>query len=367
MRTILAALLGIHGLIHLIGPVKAFGLAEVPQLTQPISRTAGLVWLVAGALFVASGVSLLVAPRVWWMIAGVAILLSQGAIVASWTDARFGTVLNVVALVGVVLAFLMTGPTSLRAQYDRNVASGLARLGQPAPVTEDDLRPLPPPVQQYLRMSGVVGQPRVQNLYARMHGRIRSGADAPWMPFTAEQHNFFDEPARLFYMDAQRSIMPIQVFHRYVGSGATMRVKVAGAVTVADAAGMEMTQAETVTLFNDMCMLAPATLISPSIAWEVVDARTVRARFTNAGHAIRAELLFDASGALVNFWSDDRRQASADGTTMRAVRWSTPFGAARAFGPLRLSGSGEARWHESGGDYAYIEITLDDVRYNVTR
>jgi hypothetical protein len=23
------------------------------------------------------------------------------------------------------------------------------------------------------------------------------------------------------------------------------------------------------------------------------------------------------------------------------------------------------RWHESGGDYAYIELTLDDVQYNV--
>ena len=47
------------------------------------------------------------------------------------------------------------------------------------------------------RAAGVLGQPRVQNMRAGMRGRIRGGPNAPWMPFTAEQHNFFDEPSRL--------------------------------------------------------------------------------------------------------------------------------------------------------------------------
>ena len=49
-----------------------------------------------------------------------------------------------------------------------------------------------------------------------------------------------------------------------------------------------MTQGETVTMFNDMCVMAPATLIDPAIVWEPVDARTARASFTNAGYRIRA-------------------------------------------------------------------------------
>ena len=69
---------------------------------------------------------------------------------------------------------------------------------------------------------------------------------------------------------------------------ATMRIKAAALVRVVDVSGNEMDQGETVTMFNDMCVMAPATLISPAIAWEPVDARTARASFTNAGHAIRA-------------------------------------------------------------------------------
>jgi hypothetical protein len=35
MRWIFVALMLVHGLIHFMGPAKAFGLAELPQLTQP--------------------------------------------------------------------------------------------------------------------------------------------------------------------------------------------------------------------------------------------------------------------------------------------------------------------------------------------
>ena len=80
-----------------------------------------------------------------------------------------------------------------------------------------------------------------------------------------------------------------------------MRVKAAGLVSVVDVSGNEMDQGETVTMFNDMCVMAPATLIDPSIVWEPVDASTARATFTNAGHAIRAELSFNEAGELTNF------------------------------------------------------------------
>ena len=57
MRWIVGVLLAVHGLFHLMGFVKAFGYAKLPQLTQPISREMGLLWLAAGLLVVASAAS----------------------------------------------------------------------------------------------------------------------------------------------------------------------------------------------------------------------------------------------------------------------------------------------------------------------
>jgi hypothetical protein len=126
-----------------------------------------------------------------------------------------------------------------------------------------------------------------------------------------------------------------------------------------------MDHSETVTMFNDMCVMAPATLMDTAIKWEAFDERRVQASYTNAGHTIRAVLLFDERGELKDFRSDDRYQTSPDGKSVRKVRWSTPLSGYRSFGPSRLASGGEGRWHEPDGDYAYIELTIDDVRYNV--
>ncbi len=48
MRWIVVGVLALHGLIHAMGFAKAFGLAELPQLVQPISRAMGVAWLLAG-------------------------------------------------------------------------------------------------------------------------------------------------------------------------------------------------------------------------------------------------------------------------------------------------------------------------------
>jgi hypothetical protein len=360
-----AVFLALHGLIHVAGFAKAFGYAELPAIRQPISHAMGIVWLAGGVLFMAAGISLLVWPRGWWALGAAAVVLSLAATIAAGADARLGLLANTVAVAGIAIGLMAHGPFSQRAAYEHDVASVVRHdTGTPPRISDADLAHLPALVQRYLRTVGVVGQPRVRNVHVTMHGRIRSAVDAPWMPFTAEQVNTIEPRARLFYMRSTRMGLPFYVYHRYAGAAATMRVKVLGAVTVVDESGETMTQAETVTLLNDLCVFAPAALIDPTIGWEDVDTSSVRATFTNAGHTIRARLVFAASGELIDFWSDDRRQTSGESGVMRPARWRTPLGEYRRFAGARLASAGEGRWHDASGDWAYIELSIDDVRYN---
>lgn len=365
MRWIFAVVVLVHGLIHLMGLAKAFGLAELAQLAQPISRPMGVVWLAAAVLTLATVTALFAWPRGWWMIGAAAIVVSQIAIVASWSDAKVGTVANAILLLGVVYGFLTQGPTSFRAELDREILRGLARPIDAPLVTEADLAPLPDPVQRYLRATGFVGQPRVRNYRVRFGGRIRSAPDAAWMPFEADQQSFVDEPTRLFLMRATMFGLPVHAFHRLVGGSATMRVRAAGAFTMVDASGPEMDRAEAVTLFNDMCILAPGSLIEPTITWEPIDAHSARGRFTNGAITITATLVFDDEGLLSNFVSDDRARSSPDGLTFVPLRFTTPVRDYRRYGPFRLASYGEARWHPPEGEFAYGEFEMIDVAYNV--
>lgn len=91
MKLAFAILLVVHGLIHSMGFLKAFGLARLPQLALPISRPLGVLWLVAGVAALCTAVALYTWPRGWWIVGAGALVVSQVAIVPSWADAKFGT------------------------------------------------------------------------------------------------------------------------------------------------------------------------------------------------------------------------------------------------------------------------------------
>ena len=366
MRIALSLLLLLHGAIHLLGFVKGYGLAAVPQLQQAISTRAGLAWLAAALLLMASGVLVLAGPRIWWMVALPGVLLSQALIAGAWSDAKFGTLANLIVLVPLVVVIADQRPSSLRNRFARDTAALLAAepSTRDAPlVTEADLAAYPPLLQRYFVRAGVVGKPRVRNVRLTFTAQMRNDATSPWMASTATQYEFFDPPARLFFMQASRSGVPFDVFHRYVGNEATFQVRVAGLFPMVDEAGPLMTRSETVTLFNDMCLLAPGSLIGAPATWTAVDDSTLRARYTNAGHTIEAVLTFDANGDIRNFTSNDRGK-EVNGQQL-LTPWDTPVSAWATFHGLRIASEAEARYLENGVMSAYGRFTITTADVNV--
>lgn len=358
-----------HGLIHLLGAVKGFGWAEVPALEQPIGAALGLCWLAAAALMLLTAGLLVARVETWWTVAAAAVLASQAVIITSWSDAKVGTVVNVLLALAAVYGIASYGRASLRATFRRDVKAALeASRPSSGPVTEDDLERLPVPVADYLRRVGAVGQPRVTSFRATIHGRIRAGADQGWMSFTGEQVNTYGaDPTRQFFIDATRSGLPVDVLHVFAAGHASMRVRLCSLLRLVKASGPDLDRAETVTVFNDLCVLAPAALVDAPVAWQTLGSRQARGAFTLGGRTVTAELTFDEDHELVDFVSDDRMAASADGTSFVARRWSTPISSYRDVGPRRIAVIGEAHWHLPAPDaeFSYLDFRVDDLRYNV--
>ncbi len=361
LRWLVVAVLAGHGLIHLLGVAKGFAWADVSQLTKPIGVAGGVLWLLAAALVVTAAVLLAVgAPTWWWALALGAATISQIAIATSWTDARAGTIVNLVLVLSAAYAFAAAGPSSFHAQYQDRAALALADVNpSPGVLDEADLVDLPAPLAAYIRRSGAVGQPRVVSFHADFHGRIRSGPDAAWMPFSGQQVNTYGpRPQRIFLMDATRSGLPVTVLHVFADTTATMRVKLLSLFTMVDASGPEMDRGETVTVFNDLVVMAPGAIADAPVTWTTLDARHVRGDFTDGDQTVSAVLTFDAEHDLVDFVSDDRTAASADGKTFTQRRWSTPLAGHRASDGRRILTSGEGVWHAAGlkEKFSYLEF-----------
>ena len=354
-----------HGLIHLLGAAKGLGWADVTRLSEPTSALWAAAWLVAAVITVAAGLLLLAHVRWWWIPGAAGIAVSQLVIATSWSDAKVGTIANVILLTAVLYGWASQGPHSARAEYRRRTTGAFDPTFPADVVTDADVERLPAPLAAYVRQSGAIGQPAVQAFRAQFHGRIRGGPTKPWMTFTGEQVNTYGlQPSRILLMDAELFGVPIEVLHAFATSTATMRVKACSLIPMVDAKGPEMDRAETVTIFNDLCILAPAALVDAPVTWQLIDDHHVRGTYTCGANAVTAELTFNDSHELVDFVSDDRTAVSSDGSTFTPQRWSTPMSGYHDVGPRRIGTIGQGHWHPPDGEFAYLEYELDQIIYN---
>jgi hypothetical protein len=362
LKTFLVLLIALHGAIHILGFFKAFNLANVDQLTQNISGIKGILWLVSLILFLAAASLRFIDNQYWWVTAALAVLLSQYLILASWHDAKYGTILNAVILIAVIAGY---GAWNFRNTFVKEVKIGLGRITTTDDqiLSETDILNLPEPIKKYIRYTGSIGKPRVRNFKVEFSGQLRKDEQSDWMPFNSEQFNFLDSTTRLFFLNATMKNLPVAGFHCYKNGDAFMDIRLFSLIEVQYQSGREMDTAETVTFFNDMCCMAPATLIDKRITWLETDGDKVRASFTANNITITAWLYFNEKGELTNFESNDRYVVSAN-NTMERTPWATPLKNYRDIDGFRLAGYADVIYHYPEGDLCYGNFKLTNIEYN---
>jgi hypothetical protein len=359
IKYVVAFIILIHGLIHSMGFAKAFGYGNITQITKEISKPIGAVWLFTAFLFLAAVVLYLTKNDGWAIVAIIAAVISQILIITVWKDAKFGSIANAIIL---FVAISSWASHRFEMEFKSDVKNHLAKINfsKNEMLTEADIVSLPLPVQKYIRYAGAIGKPKIKNIRVVFDGEMRDkGKD--FFKFTSTQYNFFDNPARLFFMKANMYGTTVPGYHCYQNATATMQIKLLGLFNVVNVKGNEMNKAETVTLFNDMCLMAPASLIDKRIEWLPMDSLSAKATFTNGSNKITATLYFNEKGQLINFISDDR-YAIGD---MKQYRFSTP---AKEYMPVNgqnVLKYGEAVWHYPEGEFVYGKFNLRSIEYNV--
>jgi len=359
LKYLFASLLLIHGLIHFMGFAKAFGYGNITQLTNYISKPAGSLWLITASLMTVSVVLFLLEKSIWPYLAIIALIISQVLIIAVWKDAKFGTIMNMTIL---LVAIASWATNHFEKEFETDVKKHLVETNPSDTelLTDADIASLPAPVQKYIRYAGAIDKPKVKSMKIVFDGEMREkGKD--FFKFNSLQYNFFGNPARLFFMNAKMYGITVPGYHCYQDATATMQIKLLGLFNVVNVKGSEMNKAETVTVFNDMCLMAPASLIDKRIDWTPIDSLSAKAIFTNGSNKITAKLYFNELGQLVNFTSEDR-YAVGD---MKQYRFSTPVRDYAQINGINIWKYGETIWHYPDGEFVYGKFTLKSIEYNV--
>jgi hypothetical protein len=272
--------------------------------------------------------------------------------------------ITVALLLSTLISVVLLGQQAFNHQVRKKLEGLLKRSERTSEkvITEDMLRDLPKPVQRYLQYSGVVGKPFATTAFVRQQGKMHPSPEGPWIPLDFETYYSVQPPGFVWHGTMHLGPLPLaQACDSYLEGSGHMLVKAASLVTVVDSRGERMDLGAMMRYLNEMTLF-PSAFLGDNIAFQPIDEYSARVTLTDHGRSVSATLCFDEAGKLVGFEANQYRTV-ANG--LELTPWSTPIRTYGEYAGLKLPFTGTAVWHLQGGDYAYIDSTVTEVKYDV--
>ncbi len=367
MRIAVAVLLLVHGLLHLLGFLKPWKLAALPQLSGraivPLSessfRIAGIAWLITAVVLVIAAVLRLVDREWWWIVAAPAIVISQSLIVLQWRDAWAGTLANVLLALVVAVGAATQWFHEANLEHARRLFAGTP-AGEPRILRVEDIATLPPPVRRWLDVSGAIGRPRARTVRLLQRGGMRTAPGQPYLPVVAKQYFRIDQPGFVWTVDVtMMRVVPVVGRDTYVDGHGRMFIKAGGLVAVADGTGPTFDQGTALRFLGEIIWFPSAALAS-YITWEPIDDRRARATLAFKDVTTSAVFEFDERGRVAGLTA----QRYYGGKSLET--WAIPVTEWKAIRGIEMPVRGGAVWKLASGDFDYYQWEIVDVQVNGT-
>ncbi|MFQ3579088.1 MAG: DUF6544 family protein, partial [Bacteroidales bacterium] len=301
MKYLFLIIILLHGLIHLLGFVKGFELKEVKELTLPISKPMGIVWLSATILFLTYGLLYLLNYKYAWLIGLVAVLVSQVIIFLFWKDAKFGTIPNIIILAVSIVSFAYYNFQKIIQQetvqlLKKNISTENKTLN------ESDLSNLPEPVKKWLRNSGAVGNSFISVGKVIQEAELKMKPDQnKWMSAKAIQYTTIENPAFIWTVNVKmNSFLCFQGRDKYDDGRGEMLIKLNSLFNVVNERGKKLDEGTLQRYLGEMVWF-PSLALSPYITWEQINENTAKATMTYKGTSGSGTFYFNSNGDVTKF------------------------------------------------------------------
>ena len=226
---------------------------------------------------------------------------------------------------------------------------------------KEDFERLPPLLQKYMEACGYIGRERKSVLAMEYRDIAFSlGRNRPNLQIDYTQMDFADTPSRLAFIDARMFGVPFQGYDYYTGGKGGMKGVLAKLLTLFDQTGSEMDKACLVTYLAESIFL-PEALLQDCVSFTQIDGYTVEARIENEGVRAAGRFHFNDGGEMVCFSTDERGQASSDGT-VEYIPWEARCeGYAVYSDGIKRPTIFRAVWKYPDADFVYFDGTITSV------
>lgn len=356
MQIAITLLIVLHGLIHLIGFVKAFGLATISRLTQPITQPMGLVWLGACLLFIYGGISCFIKNPLCWVAIGTGIMISQTLIGIYWQDTKAGTFINILLLPVLLTNFGVWN-------FQKKVGQTVEILLNSSPLQKSDHSPsarsLPSLVQFWLHQTGASEKPLPQHVIIKQAGEMKTSPDGTWNRFSATHWTSFDKPGFVWHATMNAGYgLHIAVLDQLVEGKGTMVAKIQSLITLNEATGQEMDEGTMQRYLAEM-VWTPSFALSPYVQWEQID--NVRAKATLKYEEKEASVIFTFNAAgMIKQCEAERFYYQKEES--RKVPWVVDMDESsyQRFDGIVIPAKSTITWKMENGDYTWFKLEIKE-------
>lgn len=361
MRIVLSILIGIHGIIHLFGFLKAFGISEFNAITQPISKTFGLIWLLTFVLFVIATVLLIAQSNYWWVVGFIGIIFSQFLIIYYWRDAKFGTLLNFVILISIIIAYSTFSFNKTISEETTNFFKNVETSNNNV-LTEQMISDLPLIIQKWLLISKTIGKEVVYNVYLEQDLQmLLKPAQKDWSNAKAKQYFTTESPA--FNWSVNLKINPLLKIvgrDKFENGKGEMTIKMFSLFSIANAKNNEKVNQATLQRYLAEIVWFPSGALCKYIYWEPIDDTSAKATMEYNGTKGSGIFYFNKNGTFVKFVA----MRYKDVKDLKPTQWIVTATKTELRNGIKIPVELKAEWKLDTGNWTWLKLKISDIKYN---
>ncbi len=364
MQIAFIVLIGLHGIIHLFGFLQAFQLATFNEISQPISKSSGVFWLLICALFATTIILMLGDSDYWWLSGFLAVITSQVLIFNYWSDAKFGTLANIIILFATILGYSSFNFKQTIKAERVNLLSN-SQINKQDIVSKDELITLPPIIQKWLTNSGIIDKQRISTVYLVQELQLKLKPEqADWNKGTAEQYFTIQPPAFNWSIHTNmNSLLSVVGRDKFVGGKSEMVIKLQSLIPVAHAKSDEKVDQATLQRYLAEIVWFPSAALSQYINWEVVNDYSAKATMEYMGTKGSGIFHFDENGNFEKFVTYRYKDAN----DIEPTKWTVTATKTEEVNGVTIPVECEASWKLEQGKWTWLKLKIQHIEYNVEK
>ncbi|MEO0075570.1 MAG: DUF6544 family protein [candidate division WOR-3 bacterium] len=361
MKYIFGIIVFVHGLIHILGFVNGFDLKEIKELSLPISKSFGILWLTAALLFLSFGIAYFSNTKYAWLLGFVSVVVSQILIIVYWEDARFGTIPNILVL---AVCGVLFGYYHFQNLVQKEIEEMLSQniVNENRILSEKDISELPVPVKNWLKNSGVIGRPFISVGKVSQKAEMKMKPEQEkWMTATAIQYTTIENPAFIWFVDVKmNSLLNFQGRDKFVDGKGEMFIKINSLFNVVNERGEKIDEGTFQRYLGEMVWF-PSLAVSPFITWEQIDENTAKATMTYKGTSGSGNFYFNSNGDITKF---SALRYKGNETDAKRYNWEMTILDYKTFEGIKVPAKMTSTWKLDDKDWTWLKLEVTDIKYN---